>query len=149
MDRLEKVIELSLRGLVRTKDRMLYTKLARLHRRKGGLTWHLIRGNARKDSVVRASQYVGVVSVHPVNGETLSHSPTAQDFERFVNKNFVLLRVPSAWRCIGSWHDQKSGEHHLDISEICFSYEQAANLGRKHKQKSIYLLHEDRSVQIK
>jgi len=134
--------------LSRTKTR-LYRKLVRLHRKKGGGTWHLFRGNVHEDSVVQASKFVGIVSVHPAHGEELSRAPTAKDFERFVEKNNAMLEIASGWRCIGFWHDTRSGKHYLDISQVCFSYEQAANLGRRHKQEAIYLIKEDRSVRIR
>jgi hypothetical protein len=82
-------------------------------------------------------------------GETLSRAPTAKDFERFIEKNISMLEIASAWRCVGSWHDAQSGEHHLDISQVCFSYEQAADLGRKYEQKSIYLIKEARSIRVR
>lgn len=149
MNPLRKVVQARRLTLNAIKDRILYLNLARLHGKNHGLTWHLVLGNVFEAPTVHASKFVGIVSVHPVRGETLSHMPTASDFKRFVKKNALLISVPSEWRCIGSWHDKESGKHHLDISQVCFTYDQAAILGRRYNQKSIYLIKKGKSIRIK
>jgi hypothetical protein len=92
---------------------------------------------------------VGIVSAYPSRGEVVDHAPTEQEFEHFIIKNERMLSVPSNWLCIGSWHDTDSGKHYIDISQVCFTYDQAVRLGREHKQQTIYLLREERAVPIK
>ena len=138
-----------IRGRPAGRYSILALKLSVRHKSNGGLTWHLIRGNVPDDPAVKASKYVGIVSVYPSRGEVVDRAPSEEDFEHFIMKNELMLSVPSNWLCIGSWHDKDSGKHYIDISQVCFTYDQAARLGREHKQETIYLLREGRAIPIR
>lgn len=101
------------------------------HIASGGATFNPRLGNM-------AGQDAASVSVFPELGRVLDHQPSQAELEQFVQKNAKLLEE-HPHLSVGSWFDEASKKHHLDIVAT-LPEKQAVKLGRKYNQKAVFHL---------
>lgn len=74
--------------------------------------------------------------VHSGGPDRVHHT----DVKNFVHENAHHLADPSHF--LGSWHDNKSDNVHLDVSKHFPNKEEAHSYARLHNEKAVYNLHE-------